>query len=259
MFCAGTSNRAAARRKPVQSWAVSRSRIASAVRDGRSPVQASDTAYGPPASRRLRTDVTQVGRDVGEDRTVRRGAHRDRHVGLAVDVDRLATLAQRQPTTAVEPLVTADMLEEEVGHVGVQVGEPPGDVGVVTDHHTGHAREGEARDVERAARPDHVAVQADLHPDAGDADAEVRVVGQQRLAGGRVRAVDDPAVAADAAAVAHQLRDVREPAAQPAQGVALPHVVRRSRAARASRAAVTSCSKVPWTTAPWSTIGGCSR
>ena len=42
---------------------------------------------------------------------------------------------------------------------------------------------------------DGAAVQAHLHPDAGHADAEVRVVGQQRRAGLGVLAVDDPAVA----------------------------------------------------------------
>ena len=49
---------------------------------------------------------------------------------------------------------------------GAEVGEAPGDVGVVADDHARHAGEGEARDVERALGRHVAAVQADLHPDA---------------------------------------------------------------------------------------------
>ena len=65
----------------------------------------------------------------------------------------------------------------------------------MADHHARHAREREPSDVEGALLADGAAVQAHLHPDAGHADAEVRVVGQQRRAGLGVLAVDDPAVA----------------------------------------------------------------
>ena len=48
MFCAGTANDETASRKLVQSVAVLRSKIASAVRDGVSAVQARDTAVELP-------------------------------------------------------------------------------------------------------------------------------------------------------------------------------------------------------------------
>ena len=90
---------------------------------------------------------------------------------------------QRPQPPVVAPAVADHLLQVEVGDVGAEVGEAPGDVGVVADDHAGHPGEGEARDVERAVRADGPAVQPHLHPDAGHADAEVRVVGEQRLAG----------------------------------------------------------------------------
>ena len=67
--------------------------------------------------------------------------------------------------------------------------------------------------VERAVGRHLATVQADLVPDSGHADPQVRVVGQQRFAGGRVTAVDDPAVAAQPVA-----QTVAQPVALPEQG-----------------------------------------
>ena len=133
-------------------------------------------------------------------------AHPQLDVVGAADLDGLGAHPQRLGGTVADVEVVAlGLLEEEVGDVGAEVGEAPGDVGVVADDHAGHAGEGEARGVEGAVGRGLAAVQAHLHPDAGLADAQVRVVGEQRLAGGAVLAVDDPRVAADAAPLADQL------------------------------------------------------
>src|SRR4029078_7346361 len=77
-----------------------------------------------------------------------------------------------------------DPLEVEVADVGAEVGEAPGAPLVVTDDDARQPGEGEAGDVERAGGADGAAVQPRLVPDARDAGAQVRVVGQQRLGGG---------------------------------------------------------------------------
>ncbi len=130
--------------------------------------------------------------------------HLDHDVVPVADLDRLLAHLQRPAATVVLPAVVAHPLDVEVGGVGPQVGEAPGDVGVVADDHAGHAGEAEARDVERAVLADLTAVQADLDPDAGQGDPEVRVVGQDRRTAHGVLAADHPAVAADAVAVAEQ-------------------------------------------------------
>ena len=166
-------------------------------------------------------------------------AHRDRDVVLAAHPDRLLVRHQRPEPAVLLPLVVRHPLEVQVGDVRAEVGEAPRDVGVVADDHAGHTGEGEPGHVERAVRGDRRAVQPHLHPDAGDADAEVRVVGQQRLPGLGVRAVDDPAVAADPVALAHQLRQVGQHAVQGRQLVALARRVRRPlRVPRTSRGRV---------------------
>ena len=115
----------------------------------------------------------------------------------------------------------------------------------------GHAGEGEARDVERAVVGDGAAVQAHLHPDPGQRDAEVRVVGEQRLAGRGVLAVDHPGVAADAVAAAEQGGHPRR--ARPRRSAQRPRACGGTPAAAGggSPRRFASCSKTPSTTAPW--------
>ena len=64
-----------------------------------------------------------------------------------------------------------------------------------------------AIDVEGARVVNRRAVQPHLVPDAGDRGAQVRVVGQQRLARDRVIAGHHPAVGPDAVAATHQIGD----------------------------------------------------
>ena len=135
--------------------------------------------------------------DVGEQRAVHRGADREGERVLAGDLDRLGAPLERLPLLAALVALAVDGLEVEVGDVGPEVREAPGDLLVVADDHAGEAGEGEARDVERAVVVDLGAVQAHLVPDARQRRREVRVVGQDRLAGRGVVSVDDPGVAAD--------------------------------------------------------------
>ena len=86
-------------------------------------------------------------------------------------------------------IVGVDLLDVEVLHVGADVGHAPGDAIVVAHDHAGNAGEAEAGDV--PARR----VEADLIPDRGHLDAQVRVISQQRQARFGVFAADDPVVA----------------------------------------------------------------
>ncbi len=155
-------------------------------------------------------------------------AHRDGDVVLAAHLDRLLARGQRPQAAVLLPLVVGDPLEVEVGDVGAQVGETPGDVGVVADDDARHPGERETGDVQRAVLADSGAVQTHLHPRARQADTQVRVVGQQRLSGLAVLSGDDPAVAADPVTPAHQLGQPVQGAVQLAQQGAVAGGVRRT-------------------------------
>ena len=75
-----------------------------------------------------------------------------------------------------ERLPVDDLLAVEVGQVGHQVGEGPGDPVVAPDDDAGHPGE---RDPFRQSSRDH---EADREPDPGERDREVRVVGDEGLA-----------------------------------------------------------------------------
>ena len=92
------------------------------------------------------------------------------------------------------------MLDVDVLDSGAEVGEAPGDVVVVADDDEGNAGEGDSGDVEIAGGGGGLEV--GLVPDAGDAVGEVRVLGEERLAGGGVGSGDDPVVGAGEAAFA---------------------------------------------------------
>ena len=81
-----------------------------------------------------------------------------------------------------------DLLDEEILDIGGRRREAPGDPLVVADHDQRDARRGAAGDlVLRRLQPREI-------PEARRGKAEMRVVGEQRLAAGAVRAVDDPVV-----------------------------------------------------------------
>src|SRR5699024_4278569 len=148
--------------------------------------------------RGVRPDGGDRVEDVGDDRPVRGLAHRDLDVLAPGDLDRLGAHVQRHVGVAAQHAVPVDVLQVEVGDVGVQVGDAPRDVLVVADDDAGQAGEGEPADVERARLGDLPAVQAGLQPDARLAGLQVRVVGQDGCPGGGVLAGDDPRVGADA-------------------------------------------------------------
>ena len=76
----------------------------------------------------------------------------------------------------------------------------------MADDHAGQAGEGVTGDVVLALLGDTAAVQAHLVPEGRQLRGEVRIVGEQRLAGGGVLAGDDPGVGADAVAVGAEQR-----------------------------------------------------
>ena len=207
--------------------------------------------------RRVGPDGAELLGHVTEQRTVRRLADLQHEVVAAAHLDRLGAQLERLGLAVLDPVGALDLLEIEVGDVGAEVGEAPRDVGVVADDHAGNAGEGEAGDVEGAVGRDLATVQPGLHPDAGLADPEVRVVGEQRHAGRAVLAVDDPRVGADAVAATQQLRDAGP--ARPA-GRSGPRTVSSLYAGRRGlrvELRVAFCSKTPSTTPPVLTIGGC--
>ena len=118
----------------------------------------------------------------------------------ALDLDLLVPDGERKRLALVEVVGRVgriDRLDDQVLHVGVDVGGAPRDAGVVAEDHAGHAREGDAGHVVRAGRVDRPAVQPVHVPDRRHRDPEVRVVGQQRAAADRHRRRDDPVVGAD--------------------------------------------------------------
>ena len=138
-----------------------------------------------------------VGRAAGvrDHRPVARAPPGHGDVGTALDLDDLSAGLERRP--AVGGAVAAgvggiDLLQVEVLDVGSGVGEAPGDVLVLPQHHHRQARQ---------RCPSHFqagGLEAREVPQRGRAELEVRVVGQQRPAGAGVRPGDDPVVGAHA-------------------------------------------------------------
>ncbi|MFE6533595.1 hypothetical protein ACFVMA_32160 [Streptomyces rochei] len=149
----------------------------------------------------LLADLHQLVVAVGEQGAVVGLADHDL-LGLAAgDLDGLLAGLEGDHLAVVLVAGAGDLLQVEVGDVDAGVGQAPGDLLVVSDDHAGHAREGVTRDVVAALVGDGAAVQAHLVPDGRQRGRQVRVVGQQGLAGDGVLAGDDPGVGADAVAV----------------------------------------------------------
>ena len=142
----------------------------------------------------------QVGHRHGQDRAVAVGevadhrsvaglAHGQHLVGLAADLDPF--LAHGERTRAVGSLVFAiagRRFDEHVLHVGAGGGEGPGDVAVVAEDQERHAWGGGAgQHAVRCLDPRQV-------PDAGKAERQMRIAGEQRRAGRGVAAVHRPFV-----------------------------------------------------------------
>ena len=111
--------------------------------------------------------------------------------GFALDADDFLAMLGLHPSLRREVLAfVVELLDENVFHRRPDIGEAPGHVAVVPDDHVGHARKGHAHDVEVSAD------QVRLVPGVGQAQIEVHVVRQKRLAGDGVSAGDDPVIRA---------------------------------------------------------------
>ena len=134
-----------------------------------------------------------------------RGGDVDRYIFAALDVDGLLLVEDRVPGAVGRFVLgggagAAGVLNVEGLDLGAEVGEAPGDVGVVADDDEGDAGERDSGDVKIAGGGGGLEV--GLVPDAGNAVGEVHVVREERLAGGGVGAGDDPVVGAGEAAFA---------------------------------------------------------
>ena len=131
---------------------------------------------------------------VGDHRPVARLAHLKLDRVPAADFDGLAANLEGQAPLRREVaggVVGVDTLDEEVLHVGPGVGEAPGEVARLAQQREGQPRQRRAHDLE-LRRLDMGEV-----PDARHLQAQVRVVGEQRLAGFRVFAAQHPGVGAE--------------------------------------------------------------
>lgn len=121
-------------------------------------------------------------------------------VVAARDLDRLGALLERHQCSVAPVLVALDALDVQVGDIGGEVREPPGDLLVVADDDAGKAGEREASHVERALLAHRRALQLHLVPDRGQRGPEVRIVREQGHPGFGEVSGDDPGVRADALA-----------------------------------------------------------
>ncbi len=145
-----------------------------------------------------------AGLGVAQHRAVAGLAHGQRHVELAFDRNSFCAggkaLPDRFIALAGHPVLRdvgrVDLLNVEVLHVRAGVGEAPGHLRGAAQHHEGQTGQRGANDVECGCGAGRGRLQPGNVPDGGGAQAQVRVVGQQRLAAGGVAAGDHPVVAA---------------------------------------------------------------
>ena len=136
-----------------------------------------------------------VGGLVGVNHTTRRAPHLERcrrraaayRNGRRFDLHRLPALCRLHPLAG-----QVEALEHQILHVGAGVGEAPRDARVVTNRHKRRAGQRHALHVEAGGHEVH------LVPHRRQLDEQVRVVGQQRPAGGRALARHHPGVAVGA-------------------------------------------------------------
>ncbi len=190
---------------PVRGPVEDEDRVGRAPRVERGPAQ----RHGiPVASRRclaagdrcVGADRREVRAGVGDERAVPTRAHGEGDRVTTLHLEPFLSGRQLLALSVVQHLVVVDdLLEVEVLHVRVEVGEAPRDGLVVADDHARYAGEREAGDVEGTVGIDLVAVQAHLVPDARHGRTEVRVVGEDRSAAGGVAARDRPGVRPESA------------------------------------------------------------
>ena len=148
-FCAGTSKSEAAARKAFQSCArfIAKTACGGGARRQRRPLQRDPVvALGLAGCRGVvLRDGGEVRPDVGDERAAARGAHRDRDRIAAGHLDGLLAERERHGGAVEFVGVAVEALDVEVGDVGAEVREPPGDALVVADDHAREPRERVAR------------------------------------------------------------------------------------------------------------------
>ena len=144
----------------------------------------------------VRVDVGHV----GDERTVDRLADGDGDGIAAGNLDDLLPRAHRHRRSVDQVAVPVDLLQHQVCDVRPEVREAPRDARVVPDEDARQSGHRPSRDVVVARVVGVRAVHGGLVPQARHHRREVRVVGQQRLAGRRVLPAHHPGVGADARA-----------------------------------------------------------
>ena len=145
-----------------------------------------------------RSDTGPVCRTAGGRTSSTIGPLRDERIvfftgSLPAHLDRLRAKLRRLPFAVVEEAARmrrVGLLLIEVALRADVVGDAPGDVLVAADHDARHAGQRDAGDVEAAA------VQAHLVPDRDGVIRDVRIAGDERLAGVGAIAGEHPVVAA---------------------------------------------------------------
>ena len=126
---------------------------------------------------------------IGNQRAVARAAHGQRHIRLALYLDRFAARGEFLPALRREDLAgVIDALHIKILHVRPGIGEAPGNGFIAPEHHGGHARQG---------RPHHFEPgrgEMSEVPYCGRSQAQVRIVGEERLAARSAAARQHPVV-----------------------------------------------------------------
>ena len=141
--------------------------------------------------------------NVAQHGAMARAAQLQQQVGLALDADGFVAHGELGPSVGravLRGIGGVDLLQIQVLHIGAGVGEAPGDLVGTAQHHKGQARQGGAYGINGAQgcavrRLARRGLQARKVPDGGGRQAQVRVVGQQRLAAHGAGARNHPVVA----------------------------------------------------------------
>ena len=189
-FCCGVPLPRAAATNAGQSRAAPRSSSASMLTSSSaSAVQLSARTWSPSST------ATVGGQQVGQHRAVPGRAHPQGHGLAALDPDDLVAGRERRRAVRrqiLRRIVRIDPLDEQVLGVGAGIGEAPGDGAVVAQHHARQARHGGADQLALGR------LEVREVPGPGRAQAQMRVVREQRRAARGAAAIQHPGVRAQA-------------------------------------------------------------